>query len=402
MIAFADENFILKMVNPAYCNWVGLAKNEIENKTIHDLFPEKIADKIYNEYGSILKTGRDETRVIKLYPGYRNEQGAYSIDRKKPVIWFYEIKTPVYNKEGDIIGVLAILRDITQLKKTELDLKKAKENLEIKVRKRTLDLVRQNTLLETEIDLRKKTEKKLIDAKKDLERVNKLKDEFLGYISHEIRTPLGLITMCLQSLVELEGLSNEDKNIEQIYRSVESSVKIIDEVLDISQIEAGEFVVIESAFNLKNLVDEIVEEFQHQIKRKKLDISLHVDNMSIISDARRIKQVLTNLVSNAIKYSLKGKITIKAKLNKSILSCSVKDNGIGISPENIDDIFDPLFRENRTDLHAKGMGLGLDICKKIIKSLNGEITVESELGKGSKFKFEIPVKLRKKEGKNEL
>ncbi len=399
LLAYADTEFNIKMVNISYLEWIGLTEDEIINKNIKEIFQEKVAKQIEKEYGRVMKTGILEERITKLYPVGRNKHREYIIKTDKPHKWFYEIKNPVKNATGEVIGVISILRDVSALIETEIELQKAKTNLEQKVKERTKDLEEKMELLHNEILLRQKTENALIIAKEEAERSNKLKEEFLGYISHEIRTPLGLITMCTQSLTELQGISSNNKNIEQILKSVDNSIQIIDEVMDISQIESGRFNISKSIFDLEEIVNSVVSVFAFDLEHQDLKIINTTQKIKIFSDEKRIKQVLNNLISNAIKYSEQGEIKVKAQVKNNELVCSVTDTGIGISDENIDKIFEPLFREKTTDYKVKGMGLGLNICKKIIDNLNGKILVKSEKGKGSEFTFKIPIEninIRKK------
>jgi signal transduction histidine kinase len=173
-------------------------------------------------------------------------------------------------------------------------------------------------------------------------------------------------------------------------------LSLINDILDISKIEADKIELNPEEFDLKDIVNEVIEIMNPKVMEKQLEMTTEIpDNLIIYTDTRRIKQVLLNLVSNAVNYTETGNIHIYAKkLSDNKFKLSVTDTGIGISEKEITRLFQP-FQQIDSSLAKKnkGTGLGLYLCKKIMTLLKGDINVESEPGKGSKFYIEMPVKL---------
>lgn len=280
-----------------------------------------------------------------------------------------EANIHVFEIDGSL-AALSVLRDITERKQAELILQRAKENLEIEVAKRTIELVK---------------------ARDRAERINKLKDEFLAYISHELRTPLSLINLNTELLMKRNILAGKDlEKLVQTENAVNSAVQIIEDIIDISRIEAGEMEVNLHLFYLPPLVEEVISSVKKILDGENRKITSDIEVGQIFSDSKRIRQILINLISNAVKYSEKGNIFVTAKKDNSNIVFSVIDQGKGISPENLEKIFEPFFRESDAKYNKKSMGLGLTICKKIVDNLGGSIYVKTETGKGSCFTFTIP------------
>jgi len=256
--------------------------------------------------------------------------------------------------------------------------------------------------------------KELVLAKEKAEVSDKLKTAFLANMSHEIRTPMNGILGFSQLLKEPD-LTNQEKSkyIDTIDNSTHQLLNIITDILNISKIEAGEETTHSLFFNLIDLLDEIKSFFLPLAKQKKLKLSL-VNNLSpgivnINSDPVKLRQILDNLIGNAIKFTPKGKVEIAVTSKNDRLIFSIKDTGIGIEPSLHKVIFDR-FRQVELTHSRKygGTGLGLSLAKSYIEMLGGTIHLDSSLGKGSVFTFEVPLCvinepiLEKKSRKNKI
>lgn len=249
-----------------------------------------------------------------------------------------------------------------------------------------------------DITLKKNFEKELKKAKEVAESAVKIKSQFLTTISHEIRTPMNGVIGMTDLLMQTE-LNNEQKEfVETIKSSGEILLSLINDILDFSKIESGKLKIEDHAFNLKKCVDDLVNSFYTHAKEKKLKINTYIDSSipeSVISDSSRIRQIMSNLISNAIKYTEKGQIDIKIKKlsekNDLVeLQFSVKDTGIGIEKDSISQLFQPFNQlDSSTTRKYGGTGLGLIISKQLVEMLKGKISVESEPGKGSEFTFSV-------------
>lgn len=250
----------------------------------------------------------------------------------------------------------------------------------------------------TDISERKLAEEKLQDAKKHAEMLNRFKDEFITFLSHEMGNTLGLIMLSTEELLSYyERMQDNEKfadwfeSLKIIERSCDNINEFIEDMVEIARIESGKMEVHKSWFDVKSLISVIVTNHGKKIEGKPIRIYQDVNVGVIYSDEKRIRQVITNFLSNAIRYTDKGKIVIEAKKTDNLVIFSVEDSGIGISQADIQKIFEPFYRsENARSVH-KGMGIGLTICVKIADQLGGKVTVESVRGQGSKFSFALPL-----------
>jgi len=287
-----------------------------------------------------------------------------------------------YDANGQVKWIEGIHEDISKLKHVEEELRQLNEELEMHITERT-------AMLEASIEEARK-------LTSEAEAANVAKSEFLANMSHEIRTPMnGIIGMCnLIMSTRLDSKQSEYLNI--IQSSGQSLLELINDILDFSKIEADKLEFERIPFSLRTMLGEIPEVFIERSSRKQLEMITDIaDDVPdrLISDPLRIRQVLVNLLSNALKFTRKGEICISVEVNGRVaesieLLFCVRDTGIGVPLELKDKLFDVFTQaDGSTTRKYGGTGLGLAICKRIVRMLGGEIWVESQPGEGSSFWF---------------
>jgi signal transduction histidine kinase len=266
----------------------------------------------------------------------------------------------------------------TERRQAEMLLRKANENLEATVEKRTHELKQ---------------------ALAKAESADRLKSAFLATMSHELRTPLNSIIGFSGILRQgLAGPMNpeQSKQLAMIGNSANHLLALINDILDLSKIEAGQLQIQSEPFNIKESIDKLVKLFSPMLNEKnlKLETKISLTDKTMKSDQRRVEQILMNLLSNAIKFTEKGKITLEAIQISDRVKISVIDTGIGIHKDDIASLFKPFSQiDNKLGRRFDGTGLGLSICQRLIEKLAGSIWVNSEPQKGSVFAFELPIDL---------
>jgi len=260
-----------------------------------------------------------------------------------------------------------------------------------------------NELMEFKRDLEKKVEEKTAELKKktkEAESANRLKTEFLATVSHELRTPLTSIVGFTRLLLGMKDIPKDAiEFIKIIWSQGEKLEQVIGDLLDVAQIESGRVGLEISEYNINQIIQETVPSFKSDIMGKGLDLTINLGQeiSTVEIDQKRIKQVLWNLLNNAVKYTYKGgKITITSEDKGDEIIVAVSDTGIGIKKEDYEIIFDR-FRQLDGSLTREfgGVGLGLSISKYFVDVHGGKIWVESEFGKGSTFTFSIPKKFKR-------
>jgi len=337
------------IANKADVENIGKTKeSEVLGKTDIELFPGHIGERGYADDKKILKTGKP---IFDLEEEFINADG---IKR-----WLLTTKIPLHDKDGNITGLVGIGHDITQ---------------------------------------RKKNEEELISAKEKAEESDNLKTAFLHNISHEIRTPMNAIVGFSALLGEPDLDSRTQKSyIEIIMQSSDHLLSIISDIVDISNIEANLTKTLEHEISLNKTIKSLCNQFIPRAAEKKIELVCEtglsdLDDF-ILTDSTKLNQILSNLMSNALKFTDKGHIKLHYKLNDNFLEFCVSDTGIGISPENHNRIFDCFYQVQSQETRLyEGTGLGLSISKAYVELLGGKIWVSSEPGKGASFFFTIPYK----------
>lgn len=246
-------------------------------------------------------------------------------------------------------------------------------------------------------DLR--TQRKLKKAKEEAEKANQAKSEFLAHVSHEIRTPLNAIVGFAEQLAQTELNLQQHEFVKIIDKSSQHLHSLINDLLILSKIEAREMNFDQTPFKLKQVVEYVFDALGTRAGEKGLDFNFTIDpkiNKVIIGDSFRLRQILINMLSNAIKFTSEGGVELRCKLQhddgtRLLITFEISDTGIGIAPEHLSTIFDQ-FKQSDTTITKRygGTGLGLTICKKLIELQQGTLSVESEPAMGSTFTFTLP------------
>ena len=351
--------------SPRWKTILGYRDDEIKNssdeweKRLHPNEKQQVIQK-FNDY-----MARPEGQFTLEYR-LKHKNGSY--------IWVSDRSAALVDEQGRTYRMLGSIADITERKQAEKALREAYDNLEMKVTERTRELK---------------------EANERLKELDRLKSMFLASMSHELRTPLNsIIGFTGLLLMGMAGELNEEqkKQLGLVKNSAKHLLNLINDILDISKIEAGKIDLDITKFNIKQLVDEVIEEASSLLVGKPIRLEADVDSrLEITSDKRRAKQILINLVSNAIKFTESGVVQITVKdVSAEQVEISVSDTGIGIKEEGLKEIFQP-FRQLDMSSSKKyeGTGLGLNLCLRLTKLLGGTISATSVFGEGSVFTFTL-------------
>jgi len=356
-ILVVNRNGIIELANPSVEKLFGYTNAELVGKTLEILVPENARHKhavdregyFHKPKARPMGMGRDLTA--------RKKDGTTI-----PV----EIGLGYYNLNDQLFGV-AFITDISERKKAEQKMLQLNEELESKVKERTLELTHS------------------LEREKEL---NEMKSRFVSMASHEFRTPLSAVLSSI-SLIEQyakeEHKEKRQRHIERIKSSVKNMTEILDDFLSLDRLEQGKVATAKEAFDLKSFLNDVVEEVQPMLKPGQNIILSSAGEKEIIQDKKILRNILFNLLSNAIKYSAeKMEIIISAENNNGELRITVKDSGIGIPETEQKYLFTKFFRAGNAG-NYQGTGLGLNIVKRYVELLKGNISFESRLNEGTTF-----------------
>ncbi len=375
-VVFVDSQNSIQMVNPAFIKIFGYRLEDLKGQEPQKIYSEQAGQQFQ---GTECFTTDRAIKNPMFYSECRRKNGSTFPGES--------MGTHVLGSNGSLLGYLLVVRDITSRKQAEAELELHRDHLEALVATRTTELKK---------------------AKDSAEVANKAKSTFLANMSHEIRTPMNAI-LGMTHLLKLRGASPEQiERLKAIEYSADHLLLIINDILDLSKIEAGKLSLETTDFNLEALFDQIQSLLGTQLKSKNLQLKVDTEAVPVWlqGDPTRLRQALLNLVGNATKFTDKGLIFMRARLleqdSKGVLvQFEVEDSGIGITAEQQAKLFEAFVQaDDSTTRKYGGFGLGLTITHHLAEMMGGEIGVQSQLGQGSTFWFTARLQLG--EGNMEL
>ena len=343
----------ITFVNKPLCQLLRLPLDQVVGKTDFDLYPEELAQKYREADLEVLESG-------KVFKAVEENQTA------KGTIYAEVIKCPLYGHDGAPIGLQVVFWDVTERKEAEV--------------------------------LRAQKQDALKAAKEAAEGASRSKSEFLANMSHEIRTPMNGIIGMTEVLLNTSLNSQQREYAMLIHQSADSLLGLLNDILDFSKIEAGKLKLDPHPFHLRDAVGDTLQTLGTRAAEKNLELAYHIPPETpdrLIGDMGRLRQILINLVGNAVKFTDEGEIVVDVALESAegeelMLRFSVRDTGVGIQEESLGTLFDPFTQaDSSTTRSYGGTGLGLAICQQLVELMGGRIWVESEKGRGSTFSFNV-------------
>lgn len=347
-VVITDTNGVIQYVNSAFVKTTGYSLSEVIGKNPSILQSGKTPVHLFTEMWGSISNGE--------------EWSGQFINKKKngEVYEEHVVVAPIRGEHGQITHYIATKENITELKK----------------------------------------------ARKQAEKASKAKGEFLAYMSHEIRTPLNVILGMTNLVLEGDLETEQESYLNRVKSSADNLLKLVNDLLDYSKVEAGKLGVEQYPFSLKELIDDIYVAMSFLAEKKGIDLVVSSQeelDIKVSGDRLRLHQVLYNLVGNAIKFTAKGKVELQAEVHENVAdSCQVrfrvKDTGIGIPKGNLKTIFDDFVQaEPAITRNFGGTGLGLAISNQLVTLMGGELLVRSTYGKGSQFSFSLILPLVEEE-----
>jgi len=389
-------------VTDAYLHATMTKREDILGRGVFDVFPDNPNDPsatgVRNLRTSLQRVLQDKTSdamAVQKYDIRKPESEGGGFEER----YWSPVNSPVLGPDGKVLYIIHRVEDVTgfmRLKQQGLAQEKIAEELrthagqmEVEVYQRAAEVQEANRRLEA-------TNQELLRAKEEAERGSRFKDQFLSTMSHELRTPLNAVLGFSDLLADASyGPLNDRQRryVEHIHTGGKHLLSLISDILDLSKIEAGRMELTNESLRVESIFGEVLSVMRPLADKKSQSLSKNSQpGLAVRADSVRFKQVLMNLLGNAIKFTPKdGSIELGAHLAGGRVRVEVRDNGPGIPPAEQKRIFEAFYRLRESGKKTEGTGLGLAITHRLVELHGGELTLDSELGKGSCFYFSLPV-----------
>ena len=379
-------------VNPAFLKATGLKQNDVVGRLVAEVIPDPARAIVLEKYAAAIASRRtitwDETSV---YPA-GTKYGEVSV-------------TPIFDAGGNCTNLFGIVHDVTERRLAQERLAAQAALLEELVAARTAELAQKTADLERSqqalkglLEDVKLANRELAAANATLQEIDRLKSLFIASMSHELRTPLNSIIGFTGLLLQgLAGPLNDEqrKQLGMVKSSSQHLLALITDIIDLSKIEAGKISLTREEVDLSPLAREVVASLEPAASRGGLALLLEApETLKVVSDGRRVRQILVNLVGNAVKFTKRGTVTVVVERRDDSVRIAVRDTGPGIRAEDMRHLF-KFFSQVASAGQAtrEGTGLGLYLSKRLVRLLGGDIRAESEFGRGSEFQLILPVEM---------
>ncbi len=390
-IILTGGNANIMLVNPAAEKLFGYSAAELVGRPIEILIPDKsrhhhheLREGFYNHPSNrVMGQNRDlfgrrkdgvEIPLEVSLSHYRRDEQLYVIAFIVDIARRKEIEA-------------SMIRQQKELQKISSEIRKLNADLERKVEERTV-------ILKEALQRLEDSQIELSEALNKEKMLNEIKGRFVSMASHEFRTPLSTVLSSASLLSRYTTTDEQDKrnrHIEKIKNSVKHLNDVLEDFLSLGKLDEGKVSIHTGDFDLQEFVNDVVDEMKGFAKNEQLIDYCHIGNSMVFSDKKLLKNIMINLIGNAIKFSNEGcPVIIRSSTNEDLAVISISDQGIGISKDDLEHLFSSFFRAANA-INIQGTGLGLHIVKRYVDLLNGEVKVESELNKGTTITLTIPI-----------
>ncbi|WP_315872182.1 NahK/ErcS family hybrid sensor histidine kinase/response regulator [Pseudomonas sp. JV449] len=375
LIGYLNADLVYEFTNKVYEEWYCWPRGMMLGQSLREVHSEQHCQRL-DAYVARALAG--ESVTFEFAETNINNQERYMLRSYVPNML----------ASGEVVGIFVLIRDITERRRTAEALHQAYQHLEQRVAQRTSELTALNDQLLQEIDERRRMEARLREAKLEAEQANLSKTKFLAAVSHDLLQPLNAARLFTSALLERPS----ETLVRNVSNSLEDVENLLGTLVDISKLDAGVIKADIAPFALSELLDNLAVEYTELARSEGLELHFVGCSALVRSDIQLLARILRNLLSNALRYTYKGRVVLGCRRQHQRLSIQVWDSGMGIAEERLEEIFQEFKRGDvqRPD-QDRGLGLGLAIVEKIAGILGHRVSVKSWPGKGSMFSVEVPL-----------